>query len=182
MGTFLKITFEARYAGSFDANIKQLKVIGYIMENLQNMAWQESISHQVQKIDKHHKSLSIILRLFHRENIEKGKLKSYARYFQKEDQLKIDQMLVLDEYINLPEDEMRRQLCDDVSKYVEEMMIKYKERFQNIDSIAFIPLFRERIKRIKNQEFEDNYFESESFVMQKMAEDIKADLILNQNN
>lgn len=173
MGIFLSITSESRYAGSFEANVKQSKVIGYISNNLQDMAWQESISNQVQKTDKNHISLGIILRLFHRENIEKGKLKSYARYIKKDDKLIIDQMLVLDEYIELSEDEMRNQLCDTVSNYLEDMLIKYKGRFQNLDSITFIPLLKERIARIKNLEFEDNYFESESFAMQKLAEEIK---------
>ncbi|MDR1273585.1 MAG: hypothetical protein LBK12_03450 [Odoribacteraceae bacterium] len=173
MGTFLTITSELRYAGSFEANVKQNKVVGYISDNLQSMAWQESVSDQLQKVDRHHTSLSIILRLFHREDIEKGRLKSYARYIQKKDELEIDQMLVLDEYVDLPEDEMRKQLCDVVFDYVKELLIKYKARFQNFDAIAFISLFEERIKRIKNQEFEDDYYESVSFAMQKKAEEIK---------
>lgn len=173
MGTFLTITSEERYAGSFEANVKQSKVVGYMSDNLQSMAWQESISNQLQKVNKHHTSLCIILRLFHRDVIEKGKLKSYARYKSKEDKLLIDQMLVLDEYVDLPEDEMRKQLCDVVFNYSKELLIKYKDRFQDFDAIAFIPLFEERMKKIKNQEFEDNYYESESFAMQKQVEEIK---------
>lgn len=173
MGTFLNITSELRYAGSFEDTVKQSKVVSYISDNLQSMVWQESISNQVQKVDKHHTSLSIILRLFHRADIERGKLKSYARYKQKEDKFEIDQMLVLDEYVDLPEDEMRKQLCDVVFDYLKERLMKYKDRFLYFDAVAFIPLFEERIKRIKNQEFEDNYYESQSFAMQKKAEEIK---------
>jgi hypothetical protein len=173
MGSFLNIVYESRYAGSFEANVKQNKVVGYISDNLQDIAWQESISDQLQKIDKHHTSLSIFLRLFDIKDIEEGKLKSYARYKQKEDKLIIDQMLVLNEYVNFQEDEMRNKLCNDIFIYLKEMLIKYKDRFQNFEAIPFIPLLKERIERIKNQEFKDDYYESASFAMHKKAEEIK---------
>lgn len=173
MGVFLAITYDLRWGGSFEANVKQDKVVNYIVTNLGDMIWQEEISNQVQRIDKHHISLAIVLRLFRREDIEKSSLKSYARYIQKKDILNIDQMLALDEYIELSENEMRCQLCDTVFNRLEEILIKYKERFQNFDSIALIPLLRERISRIKNREFTDNYFKSKSFTDAKRVEEIK---------
>lgn len=176
MGTFLKITYESRYAGDFENNVKQIKIARYIIDNLNNMMWQESISNQLQKIDKHHTSLSIILRLFDIKDIKEGNLKSYARYKQKEEKLVIDQMLTLNEYVNLQEDIMRKQLCDDVFEYLKEKLIKYKSRFQDFDAIAFIPLLEEQIIKIKNQEFEDNFYETESFAMLKKAEEIKKKL------
>lgn len=165
MGVFLSITYDLRWAGSFEANVKQDKVVNYIATNLGDMIWQEEISNQVQRIDKHHISLAIVLRLFRREDIKKNSLKSYARYIQKKDILNIDQMLALDEYIELSENEMRCQLCDAV--------FNRKERFQNLDSIVLVPLLRERILRIKNQEFTDNYFKSKSFTDAKRVEEIK---------
>ncbi len=176
MGTFLSITSDSRYADSFENTVKQNKVLRYITHNLSNMMWQESISNKLQKIDKHHTSLSILLRLFDIKNIEKGKLKSYARYSKKEDELEIEQMLALNEYLNLTEDEMRNKLCDDVFIYVKEMLIKYKKRFPDFDSIAFIPLLEERIKRIKNQEFEDNFYETPYYAMLKRAEEMRKNL------
>ena len=173
MGVFLSITYDLRWAGSFEANVKQDKVVNYIATNLGDMIWQEEISNQVQRIDKHHISLAIVLRLFRREDIKKNSLKSYARYIQKKDILNIDQMLALDEYIESSENEMRCQLCDAVFNRLEEILIKYKERFQNLDSIVLVPLLRERILRIKNQEFTDNYFKSKSFTDAKRVEEIK---------
>ncbi len=172
MGTFLGITSESRYAVDFENTAKQNKVLTYITDNLSNMMWQESISNKLRKIDNHHESIFIVLRLFDIKDIEKGKLKSYARYRQKEDELVIDQMLVLNEYLNLTEDEVRNKLCDDVFIYVKEMLIKYKKRFPDFDSIAFIPLLEERIKRIKNQEFEDNFYETPYYAMLKQSEEI----------
>ena len=173
MGVFLIITYDLRWAGSFEANVKQDKVVNYISANLGDMIWQDEISNQVQRIDKNHISLAVVFRLFRREDIEKSGLKSYARYIQKKDILNIDQILALDEYIELSEDEMRHQLCDAVFNRLEEVLIKYKERFQNLDSIALIPLLRERILRIKNQEFTDNYYKSKSFADAKCVEEIK---------
>ena len=107
MGVFLSITYDLRWAGSFEANVKQDKVVNYIATNLGDMIWQEEISNQVQRIDKHHISLAIVLRLFRREDIKKNSLKSYARYIQKKDILNIDQMLALDEYIEYYELKIR---------------------------------------------------------------------------
>jgi hypothetical protein len=176
MGTFLKITYESRYAGNFENNVKQNKILDYIIDNLNNMIWQESISNQLQKIDRHHTSLSIILRLFDIKDITEGKLKSYARYKQKEDKLVIDQMFALNEYVDLQEDEMRKELCDDIFGYLKEMLVKYKDRFQDFDSVAFVHLLENQIKKIKNNEFEDNFYETESFTMLKQAEEIKKDI------
>lgn len=129
-------------------NVKQIKVARYIIDNLNNMMWQQSISNQLQKIDKHHTSLSIILRLFDIKDIKEGKLKSYARYKQNKDKLVIDQMLVLNKYVNFQEDEMRNKLCDDIFIYLKEMLKKYKDRFQDFDAIALITLLEEQIKKI----------------------------------
>lgn len=49
MGVFLSITYDLRWAGSFEANVKQDKVVNYIATNLGDMIWQEEISNQVQK-------------------------------------------------------------------------------------------------------------------------------------
>lgn len=173
MGVFLIITYDLRWAGSFEANVKQDKVVNYISANLGDMIWQDEISNQVQRIDKNHISLAVVFRLFRREDIEKSGLKSYARYIQKKDILNIDQILALDEYIELSENEMRHQLCDTYFNRLEEILIKYKKRFQNLDPIAFIPLLRERILQIKNQEFTDNYYKSKSFADAKRVEEIK---------
>jgi hypothetical protein len=173
MGTFLKITYESRYAGDFDNNVKQNKVLDYIIDNLNNTMWQESISNQLQKTAKHHISLSIFLRLFDVKDIKEGKLKSCTRYKQKEDILVIDQMIALNEYVIFPEDEMRRKLCNVILIYLKDVLIKYKTRFQDFDSVAFIPLLENQFKKIINNEFEDNFYETESFAMLKQAEEIK---------
>ena len=152
MGTFFKTTYEARWAGNKEKTDLTQKVIGYIAHNLRIMPWQESISSQLRKIDGHHTNLYLVLRLFDIKDIEEGKLKSFARYKKKEDKLVIDQMLIINEYSDLPEDEMRIKMCDEIFEYVKEILIKYKDRFQDFDAITFIPLLKERIEKIKANE------------------------------
>ena len=175
-GYFFKDNLRIKIRRNFENNVKQIKVARYIIDNLNDMIWQESISNQLQEIDRHHISLGIILRLFNIKDIEKGKLKSYARYMRKKDELVIDQMLVLNKYVNLSEDEMRNELCNDIFIYLKELLIKYKGHFQDFDSATFIPLLENRIEKIKNNEFEDNYYETQSFAMLKQVEEIKKQL------
>lgn len=152
MGLFLSLTYELRYAGTELKSKLMQKVVRYIADNIRNMIWQESISNQLRKVEIHHITLSITLRLFHQEDIESGKLKSYARYKKANDELIIDQMLILDKYVDLPEDEMRKKLCDDIFDYLKEMLKKYKDRFLDFDSIAFISLLKEIIEKTKENE------------------------------
>ena len=154
MGIFLTIGFEARYAGTEEKNKLTLKVLDYINYNLRAEEWQESVSGQLRnlEIQYSHITISITLRLFDIKDIEEGKLKSFARYKKKEDKLVIDQMLIINEYSDLPEDEMRIKMCDEIFEYVKEILIKYKDRFQDFDAISFIPLLKERIEKIKANE------------------------------
>ena len=151
MGTFLKSTIEARWAGNKEKTNLTQKVVEYIADGLRDMSWQESISNQLRKSDGHHTNLYIVLRLFDIKDIEEGKLKSFARYKKKDEKLVIDQMLVLNEYSNLPEDEMRIKMSDEIFEYVEKILIKYKNRFQDFDAITFIPMLKERIEEIKGK-------------------------------
>lgn len=114
MGTFLKLTFEARWVSNKQKTNLTQKVVEYIADGLRDMSWQEPISNQLQKSDGHHTNLYIALRLFDIKDIEEGNLKSFTRYKKKDEKLVIDQMLVLNEYSNLPEDEMRIKMCDEI--------------------------------------------------------------------
>ena len=52
MGVFLSITYESRYAGDFENNVKQNKVLDYIIDNLNNMIWQEEICTKLREVEK----------------------------------------------------------------------------------------------------------------------------------
>lgn len=118
---------------------------------MNDYAWQDSISSKLTTLDPKysHIALGTILRLFHLKNIEAGNLKSFARYVKKDDKLIIDQMLVIDKYEDLSENETREVFCNDILQYFKEVILKYKGHFQDFDAVSFIPLLEERFENIK---------------------------------
>lgn len=154
MGRFIGATYELHYIEIKSKKEILKKIVDHIINSLNDVIWQDSISHQVCKegCDHRNKIILVVLRLFHQKEIEEGKLKSIARYKKADDKLVIDQMLILSDYSDLPEDEMRKKLCDDIFDYLKEMLKKYKDRFLDFDSIAFISLLEERIEQTKRNE------------------------------
>lgn len=152
MGIFLKITYDSQGGKSPEKAFVNQKVLDYIIDGLNDFLWQGSISGKLTTLDQKysHIALSTILRFFHLKNIEAGNLKSFARYIKKDDKLIIDQMLIIDKYENLSEDETRKALCDDIFLYFKEIILKYKDRFLDFDAVVFIPLLEERFGEIKD--------------------------------
>ena len=153
MGIFLKITYESQGGKTAEKAFTNQKVLDYIIDALNDYPWQESISGKLTALDQKysHIALGTILRFFHLKNIEAGNLKSFARYLKEKDKLIIDQMLVIDKYENLSEDETRKALCDDIFLYFKEIILKYKDRFLDFDAVAFIPLLEERFEEVKSE-------------------------------
>ncbi|SHF20806.1 hypothetical protein [Pedobacter caeni] len=151
MGIFLKITYDSQGGKTAEKAFTNQKVLDYIIDGLNNYSWQDSISVKLTTLDPKysHIALGTILRFFHLKNIEAGNLKSFSRYIKKDDKLIIDQMLVIDKYEDLSEDETRKALCDDISLYFKEMILKYKDRFLDFDAVAFILLLEGKFEEIK---------------------------------
>ena len=106
MAVFLKILCEQHYPGT-QLKLELLnRVVDYFMDNLQDTIWQNSISNKLCKEGSNHNALLIVLRLFYESEIVEGNLKSYARYIKQKERLVIDQMLILDNFLKLSEDEM----------------------------------------------------------------------------
>lgn len=154
MERFIGATYELHYIETKSKRDVLKKIANYIIDNLNDLTWQNSISNQLCKGESIHRNkiIFITLRLFHQKEIEEGKLKSYARYKKADDKLVIDQMFVLDDYTDLPEDEMREKLCNDTFDYAKKMLEKYKDRFPDFDAMAFIPFLRERFEQTKKNE------------------------------
>lgn len=152
MGRFIGATYELHYIEIKSKKEILKKIVDDIINSLNDMIWQDSISHQLCKegCDHRNKIIFVVLRLFHQKEIEEGKLKSIARYKKANDKLVIDQMLILSDYSDLPENEMRRKLCDDIFLYLKETILKYHNRFLDFDAMAFIPLLKEKFEEIKN--------------------------------
>ena len=140
MAVFFKILCEQHYPGT-QLKLELLnRVVDYFMDNLQDTIWQNSISNKLCKEGSNHNALLIVLRLFYESEIVEGNLKSYARYIKQKERLVIDQMLILDNFLKLSEDEMIDNLCDEVWLYVESCLRKYIGRFHDFDAAAFIPM------------------------------------------
>lgn len=154
MGRFIGVTYELHFIEIESKREILKRTVNYIIDNLNDLIWQDSISNQLCKggCDHRNKIIFVVLRLFHLKEIEEGKLKSIARYKKADDKLVIDQMLILSDYVDLPENEMRKKLCDNISLYLKEIILKYHNRFRDFDSVAFIPLLEERFLEIKNGE------------------------------
>lgn len=106
MAVFFKILCEQHYPGT-QLKLELLnRVVDYFMDNLQDTIWQNSISNKLCKEESNHNALLIVLRLFYESEIVEGNLKSYARYIKQKERLVIDQMLILDNFLKLSEDEM----------------------------------------------------------------------------
>lgn len=106
MAVFFKILCEQHYPGT-QLKLELLnRVVDYFMDNLQDTIWQNSISNKLCKEGSNHNALLIVLRLFYESEIVEGNLKSYARYIKQKERLVIDQMLILDNFLKLSEDEM----------------------------------------------------------------------------
>ncbi len=174
MGSFLSITSDTHYAKDIENVIKLAKVEHYITKYINDMKWQESISAQLREIDSYHVSVSVILRLFRRDIIKDSNLKSITRYYKAKQRLRIDQMLDLDAYLDLPENEIRKRLCDDIFSYLEEMLKKYQKLLHNnLDVTILLPLLRERIEAIKNEEFLDDFYETQLYQRIISTEELK---------
>lgn len=153
MGIFFKITYDSYGGKSIEKADINNKVLDYIIDALNDYTWQESISSKLTNLDQKysHIALGTIIRFYLLQNIEAGNLKSFARYIKKDEKLVIDQIIALDNYETLSEEETRNTLCEEIFNYFEEVILKYQDRFQDFDAVKFIPLLKERFEKIKEQ-------------------------------
>ncbi len=153
MGIFLKITYDSQGGKTAEKATVNQGILDDVLDSLNDYAWQDRIAPQLRNLDARfsHITLGLILRFYHKVNVEEGRLRSLARYIKKDDKLLVDQILVVDEYEHLSEGETRTQLCDDIVSHLEQTLMKYRDRFQDFDADAFIPLLRDRFDEIEQR-------------------------------
>lgn len=85
MGLFLRITYQSQGGRTAEKAFINRKVLGYIIDGLNDGDWQDSISIKLTTHDPQYSHIAIgaILRFFLSENIEGGNLKSFYRYLKK---------------------------------------------------------------------------------------------------
>ncbi|MDH6279592.1 hypothetical protein [Prescottella agglutinans] len=153
MGIFLKITYDSQGGTTAEKATVNQGILDDVLNSLNDYAWQDRIAPRLRNLDAQfsHITLGLILRFYRKVNVDKGNLRSLARYIKKDDKLLVDQMLVVDAYEDLSAGETRTQLCDDIVSHLEQALVKYRDRFQDFDAVAFIPLLRARFEEIKQR-------------------------------
>ncbi|RKE56363.1 HicA family toxin-antitoxin system [Sphingobacterium detergens] len=152
MGVFLFSTYELDSTGSGKHDKLFRKVLDYLIHNLNDVEWQELISKKIRTSNDSRRIIKIYLRFFNKMRIEENVLKSYSKYVNKDECLIVDPVFLLDEYINLGEEIMRKEISSNLLSYLEEVLIKYKDRLKDFDVFNFIELLRLRIEDIKSNQ------------------------------
>jgi len=153
MGIFLRLTFELHCADTRTQNRIMGKTLDYFVDNLNNETWQDNASKKIRINDETQIAIMVYLRFFRQAMIEENKLKSYAKYLKKDECLIIDPIFILEDYMQLDEDKCRERVCKEIYSYLEIVLIKYKNRIHDFDVIAFIPILKNRIEKIKSNSF-----------------------------
>lgn len=82
MKSFISIVGQKNYVVNAEKNMLATKIIDYIFGNINDRVWQNSIAERLRK-NKTDRVIRYCYRLFSREDIEKEKHRSYAKYFSK---------------------------------------------------------------------------------------------------
>ena len=106
----------------------------------------------------------ITFRFFGIEEIEKYKIKSYTRYYKKEEYLDIDPIFILDKYKDLNEDKIREELCNDIFIYLEKILLKYEKSFTHFNVRNFISILYDRLQEVKNEKLPYIVYEEEEWL------------------
>ena len=106
----------------------------------------------------------ITFRFFGIEEIEKYKIKSYTRYYKKEEYLDIDPIFILDKYKDLNEDKIREELCNDIFIYLEKILLKYEKSFTHFNVRNFISILYDRLQEVKDEKLPYIVYEEEEWL------------------
>ena len=147
---FLITRFQLEYSTKKE---EIFNVISYISHSLGDYNWQNSISkHFISSIDSdknvYRVYIAIYFRLFFQENLN---LKTYVKFSKQKEELIIDPIIIIDDYINYDECTMREKMADTVYSNFEHYLFKYKKHYNNFDAIKFLPFLKERIELIKTK-------------------------------
>ena len=90
--------------------------------------------------------IAIYFRLFLQENLT---LKTYTKFSKQKEELIIDPIIIIDDYMNYNEEVIREKMADEVFSIFEYYLIKYEKHFKDFDVTNFLPFLKERITLVK---------------------------------
>lgn len=148
---------------SHSKNIVLNRVITYILDALSAEDWLYKIRKEITN-EQEKCFIFITFRFFGIEEIEKYKIKSYTRYYKKEEYLDIDPIFILDKYKNLNEDKIREELCNDIFIYLEKILLKYEKSFTHFNVRNFISILYDRLQEVKDEKLPYIVYEEEEWL------------------
>lgn len=148
---------------SHSKNIVLNRVITYILDALSAEDWLYKIRKEITN-EQEKCFIFITFRFFGIEEIEKYKIKSYTRYYKKEEYLDIDPIFILDKYKDLNEDKIREELCNDIFIYLEKILLKYEKSFTHFNVINFISILYDRLQEVKDEKLPYIVYEEEEWL------------------
>ena len=143
---------------SHSKNIVLNRVITYILDALSAEDWLYKIRKEITNEQEK------CFRFFGIEEIEKYKIKSYTRYYKKEEYLDIDPIFILDKYKDLNEDKIREELCNDIFIYLEKILLKYEKSFTHFNVRNFISILYDRLQEVKDEKLPYIVYEEEEWL------------------
>jgi len=148
---------------SHSKNIVLKRVITYILDALSAEDWLCKIRKEITN-EQEKCFVFITFRFFGIEEIEKYKIKSYTRYYKKEEYLDIDPIFILDKYKDLNEDKIREELCNDIFIYLEKILLKYEKSFTHFNVRNFISILYDRLQEVKDEKLPYIVYEEEEWL------------------
>ena len=148
---------------SHSKNIVLNRVITYILDALSDEDWMYKIRKEINN-EQEKCFIFITFRFFGIEEIEKYKIKSYTRYYKKEEYLDIDPIFILDKYKDLNEDKIREELCNDIFIYLEKILLKYEKSFTHFNVRNFISILYDRLQEVKDEKLPYIVYEEEEWL------------------
>ena len=148
---------------SHSKNIVLNRVITYILDALSAEDWLYKIRKEITN-EQEKCFVFITCRFFGIEEIEKYKIKSYTRYYKKEEYLDIDPIFILDKYKDLNEDKIREELCNDIFIYLEKILLKYEKSFTHFNVRNFISILYDRLQEVKDEKLPYIVYEEEEWL------------------
>ena len=148
---------------SHSKNIVLNRVITYILDALSAEDWLYKIRKEITN-EQEKCFVFITFRFFGIEEIEKYKIKSYTRYYKKEEYLDIDLIFILDKYKDLNEDKIREELCNDIFIYLEKILLKYEKSFTHFNVRNFISILYDRLQEVKDEKLPYIVYEEEEWL------------------
>lgn len=148
---------------SHSKNIVLNRVITYILDALSAEDWLYKIRKEITN-EQEKCFVFITFRFFGIEEIEKYKIKSYTRYYKKEEYLDIDPIFILDKYKDLNEDKIREELCNDIFIYLEKILLKYEKSFTHFNVRNFISILYDRLQEVEDEKLPYIVYEEEEWL------------------